>query len=95
MERYAMNGTAARYGGRSTGSAPIDCCVERFCTAQNASADGPVSPRTNAAECLCDMRREERADVSRKCGCDLTHVDKMPLTMGYVPMQKWCDTYGG
>ena len=78
MERCATTGAAANYAGRYTDFVPTGCCGESSYTARNACADPYASyRRANAAENVNYQRTTEQ----------------LPVTMGYVPVQDWCNTY--
>ena len=79
MERCAMTGAAANCTGRSGEFVPTGCCGGSSYTMQSGSADPYAAfRRANAAERVC---------------CDLSAANSLPLTMGYIPMQEWCNTY--
>ncbi len=93
MERCAMTGAAANCTGRSGEFVPTGCCGGSSYTMQSGSAD-PYAAfcRANAAERVCCQRS---ATADRECTrlCDLSAANSLPLTMGYIPMQEWCNTY--
>ena len=92
MERCAINGAAATYAGRCTEFVPTGCCGESSATGRNACAEPYASyRRADAAERMGARRDGERDD--RNCECDLSASSQLPVTMGYVPLQKWCNTY--
>ena len=45
-----------------------------------------------AAPMPLGARRDGERD-DRNCECDLSASSQLPVTMGYVPLQKWCNTY--
>ena len=51
-----------------------------------------LTPHT-AAERVNYQRTAEAERTARDCGCDLSAAEQLPVTMGYVPVQDWCNTY--
>ena len=94
MERCATTGAAANYAGRYTDFVPTGCCGESSYTARNACADPYASyRRANAAENVNYQRTTVVERTVRDCDCDLSAAEQLPVTMGYVPIQDWCNTY--
>ena len=47
----------------------------------------------NAAENVNYQRTTVVERTVRDCDCDLSAAEQLPVTMGYVPVQDWCNTY--
>ena len=59
----------------------------------NASRSCRIQPRESAcADPSCDRRPMGNSDKIEDTGI-YTHADELPLTMAYVPCQKFCHTF--
>ncbi|MDD3193926.1 MAG: spore coat associated protein CotJA [Oscillospiraceae bacterium] len=92
MERCTTTSAAANCAGRYTDFVPTGCCGESSYTARRAYAD-PYADyrRANAAERVNYQRTATSPQAA--CECDLSAAELLPVTMGYVPVQEWCNTY--
>lgn len=94
MERCATTGAAANYAGRYTDFVPTGCCGESSYTARNACADPYASyRRANAAENVNYQRTTVVERTVPRLRLRFECCRTAAVTMGYVPVQDWCNTY--
>ncbi len=83
MERCAMTNSSGSCADKYAGFMSNGCFEEPSYTVRNTCAGTCTSAvERNVDNGYCPCRE-----------CDLSHADQLPLTMAYVPMQEWCNTY--